>query len=304
MTQSQYDRGHFVEVLRGSSIIRKPQDRSHGRTLFIVGYLLWLSGFLALLAVIWFGTQDDPDDYSIPGLIAQRDHAAATSILGVIPILLITAGWVAGVYLMNKGQRMQTPDVFSELDRLPDRRPILFLRPFSRDNTEGFFKFRTSTGDGFEMTVAKEMRKVGPVIAVGKPGEALPPIGAARFYIGDEYWKPTIIEILAASQFILLVYGSTAGLLWELQQIVESIDPSKLIICIPRQRNLGREHAAWQEFREKTRHIFPQPLPESVESAIFLRFEESWKPALVGVGGSRTGKRAIRKALHACIGPP
>jgi hypothetical protein len=303
VTQPTYDRSHLLKILRESSIVREPRDRSDGRAVFIVGYLVWASGFLVLLAVVFLGSQDVGDDYSIPGLIARRDHAAAMTIYSVLPIVFISAGWAVGVYLMNKGRRLQTPDVFAELDRLPDRRPILFLRSFCRDNTEGFFKFRTTTGDSFEMAVANEMRKLGPVIAVGKPGEALPPIGAARFYIGDEHWKPTITEVLAASQFIVLVYGSTAGLLWEIEQIIKAEDPSKLIICIPKHRNLRREQASWQEFRESTRHIFPQPLPESVESSLFLRFQESWEPVLVGDDGSRVGRRAIRKGLQACIAP-
>jgi hypothetical protein len=33
-----------------------------------------------------------------------------------------------------------------------------------------------------------------PVIAVGKPGETLPELGAARMYVGHEDWQRTLLE--------------------------------------------------------------------------------------------------------------
>jgi hypothetical protein len=63
---------------------------------------------------------------------------------------------------------------------------VLYLRSFALDAQLG----RPSRMERFlgtiplanaEQAIVKVLRKYGPVIAIGRPGEALPPLGAARF---------------------------------------------------------------------------------------------------------------------------
>jgi len=71
---------------------------------------------------------------------------------------------------------------------------------------------------------------LGPVIAIGRPGERTPSVGAARMYLGDE-WKDVVHDLLKRSQFILMFAGTTTHFGWELQEVFQN-DPFVPIILI------------------------------------------------------------------------
>jgi hypothetical protein len=52
----------------------------------------------------------------------------------------------------------------------------------------------------------------GPFVAIGKPGEALPPAGAARTYKSDNPWQVRVLELIRSSKLVLMLAGSTEGL--------------------------------------------------------------------------------------------
>ena len=59
------------------------------------------------------------------------------------------------------------------------------------------------------------MARVGPVIAIGKPGERLPQLGAARLYVDDDHWRDTIDDLMAESALVVVRAGDTPNLWWE-----------------------------------------------------------------------------------------
>src|SRR5262249_34344710 len=63
------------------------------------------------------------------------------------------------------------------------RRPVLFLRAFADDEMVVSLSDRSLMAGQevtFEEIIAQEFAQVGPVIAIGRPGERSPPPGAAR----------------------------------------------------------------------------------------------------------------------------
>jgi hypothetical protein len=70
-------------------------------------------------------------------------------------------------------------------------------------------------------------------VAIGRPGEALPQLGAARTYASDAEWRAKVLAIMAASRLIAVIVGATPGLGWELGQIVERGWTDKLLLVIP-----------------------------------------------------------------------
>jgi hypothetical protein len=82
---------------------------------------------------------------------------------------------------------MRAKSASDELASAGARRPILYLRSFeidedtSRPSILEFFGILLATSTP-EQKLAQQLSRVGPVIAIGRPGEALPPLGAARFY--------------------------------------------------------------------------------------------------------------------------
>src|SRR5215475_727256 len=86
---------------------------------------------------------------------------------------------VLGVYFTN-----QLMDSFPELVRFLGRISLslipffLYLRPFSHDAHETPSGLKRPS----EMILRAALKNVGPLVAVGKPEEGLPPLGATRIY--------------------------------------------------------------------------------------------------------------------------
>src|SRR5205085_2988295 len=86
-----------------------------------------------------------------------------------------------------------------------NRAPILYLRPFSHDmraTPHGIFKKPS------EMILRAALENVGPLIAVGKPGEGLPPLGATRIYFLQSEWKDRVAEVMSISRLVIIETGN------------------------------------------------------------------------------------------------
>jgi hypothetical protein len=127
-----------------------------------------------------------------------------------------------------------------ELITQDPRPPVLLLRAFSDDQnklgeTEGAIGpwRRTIT---LEEILTGQLTQLGPTIAVGRPGELLPPPGAARLWLDNNAWQNGIHILLEECQYIVMVMGrirGNDGLAWELEQIKHLGLLSKLILIVP-----------------------------------------------------------------------
>src|SRR5206468_13108961 len=75
--------------------------------------------------------------------------------------------------------------------------------------------------------------RYGPVVAVGRPGDRLRPLGAVRDYLTDDAWQARVEQLMRQACAIVLVAGRTAGLGWELRKIVELDLLGKLVLLFP-----------------------------------------------------------------------
>ena len=73
------------------------------------------------------------------------------------------------------------------------------------------------------------------VVALGKPGEKLPPLGATRVYETDEDWKGTITDWVSHADQIILVAATTRATSWEKEQISQTGKLRELFIVFPKQ---------------------------------------------------------------------
>jgi hypothetical protein len=132
----------------------------------------------------------------------QRRVAAAKFLAFVAYILLV--GWlvalVLGLYRLVTGQ--------SDVDALASTKP----------SAEEF--------------LVSLLDPLGPVIAIGRPGEKIPPVGAARMYLGDE-WKEVVQDLLKQSQLILMFAGTTSHFEWELQRVFQNDPFVPTILILP-----------------------------------------------------------------------
>lgn len=186
---------------------------------------------------------------------------------------------VVGVLLMIRGGKLKSIPAADVLAQ-DTRSPILYLRSFADDVAEEKSQFRWVWFVPWvalrtqEEHLAGVMNKVGPFVAVGRPGERLPKIGAARMYIPDNEWQSKIGELLKKSRLVVLRAGRTEGLHWEFSQVVQQLKPLQLLIMFPAQKS----KKIYQQFREWANEILPKPLPEGRPKAGFLTFDVDWTP--------------------------
>ena len=112
--------------------------------------------------------------------------------------------------------------------------PILYLRSFSDDE-------RASTRHGAlteEEHLARALAWIGPLVAVGRPGERLPQVGAQRIYLTDDTWQARISELMKSSAMVVMRTGTGTGFHWELMHALSTLEPQKLLVVVDSRKEL------------------------------------------------------------------
>jgi len=177
---------------------------------------------------------------------------AVPSTLFLLYLLLIASGLNTLVqnylHFLRKRLAKTVDEVLAE-----NKAPVLYLRSFLDDKVAAKREVTLLTE---EEEVNKAFEQIGPMIAIGRPGEALPEAGAARAYFTDDQWQAAVYHYMDISRLIVLRAGLSQGLLWEVQNSIQRLTPSKLILLIP------FEKEAYNQFRERVQSLFPKPLPD------------------------------------------
>jgi len=125
-----------------------------------------------------------------------------------------------------------------------DPRPcVLFLRSFSDDqisleNVKPPWYLRVldpgSINSNLEELVVKTYSDIGPVIAIGRPTDEIPPLGAARHYLEGEDWQSTVRSLIREASVIIVGIGpSSEGLDWEINTIATEGQIDKTLFVVP-----------------------------------------------------------------------
>ena len=127
----------------------------------------------------------------------------------------------------------------AETQAADPRAPIVLLRSF-RDDDLKIMRERTNAKGETETTfvrleeaIADQFEAFGPLVAIGRPGEKMPTLGAARNYHSDAEWKAAVQSWIDKAQILLLVPGLTPGLGWELAEIERRGHIAKLLVLMP-----------------------------------------------------------------------
>jgi hypothetical protein len=250
------------------------------------------AGVLAL----FFGVQYGCRFLGIPGLILY--------ILG-FPVVMM-----AMLHFARLVNRRRTLNAVEELSRAKGRKPVVYLRSFAFENLSdesGWkvavrrclrclleenpfsipedladrFDFGPTPGNVFEIKAAEVFRRIGPVVAIGRPGESLPLLGAARLYVSHENWQAVVGELTVRAQLVAWVTGTTGGLQWELEHLLGAIPPDKLLVLVHAQifrDDPERRDREWQTVVDKLGPAFPKGLPTNIGEAWVIRFGPGWEP--------------------------
>lgn len=188
------------------------QNPNTGRRQKLVGRIILVSGIVGLIAVN----------------VAFRDsNPILSSILSLVAILGAIFGWSRS----HEADRhfVQSASETLKSDRRP---PTLYLRSFAGEADTNFE----------EVALAEVVAEIGPMVAIGRPGDELPPLGATRDYLPDRDWKAHVQHLMDQSSLVILVAGETDGLTWELSECYRRIKHNRLLVMVP---NDEREFAAF-----------------------------------------------------------
>jgi hypothetical protein len=267
----------------------------------LAGIALFLSPFFLDRYISHVQNGGNPDSNVDNGLFPQ---------LAVFSVLSITIS-IGGVALVQLGHRLGLSG--AEIHLESSITPILFLRSFGADgrgnlNPDGFAAaalgirasvlfeklgvlgnihpiraLRLAVGcacDTSEEQLARFFRKLGPFVAVGRPGEVIATSGAERLYIEEDEWKCRIVELLQRSQVIVLQPGRSRGIWWEIETCVRTLPPEKLLFCLS---GLENSAEAYDEFRARLEGIINRPLPRNIGNRRFICFDPNWNPQALSI---------------------
>jgi hypothetical protein len=127
--------------------------------------------------------------------------------------------------------------------RLADpRRPVLFLRSFGDDQVSLAqakvpwllrFSDALAIAGTLEELLLREFGYLGPVVAIGKPSDWLPPLGAAREYCQGEAWREVAGSLMDQASLIVVGVGHSEGLAWEIAALRDKGLLSKTVFVLP-----------------------------------------------------------------------
>jgi hypothetical protein len=116
----------------------------------------------------------------------------------------------------------------------------LWLRSFGDDNVRitavgpfGVLSWVFGFRARLEEFVARSTLAHGPLVAIGKPGEPYPLLGAARTYVRDGQWKQVVENAVRSAEAIILLAGSSAGLSWEVDLVAASDRRDRVLVLLP-----------------------------------------------------------------------
>ena len=131
-----------------------------------------------------------------------------------------------------------------------------------------------------EEQIARAIGQRAPMVAIGRPGERLPQLGAYRVYTSDDEWQDKVYEMLDRSELVVMRAGETEGFWWEIENVFKLIPPERIVLLLPKKR------AEFETFAERIAPYLPTPLPEYSPGGLrasfggILWFDEEFTPSI------------------------
>jgi hypothetical protein len=201
---------------------------------------------------------------------------SVTNTLGHIGLLIVIPALVfvalplyrGTTRLMFHGRRVLAADARVTLER-DTRAPIIYLRAFGADKTQGQMLDTSGAFLGtLEERIMRALGKYGPVVALGQPGEELPPLGAARLYVSDNhYWREEVTRLLAVARLVVVRPATSEAVLWEVCEAANTVNTARLAFYV-----YGLAGEEWQAFVEAVadKDCLPVRLPMQLDPETIL----------------------------------
>jgi hypothetical protein len=202
-------------------------------------------------------------------------------------VFMIFLMLIPGAFLYHRG-RQYAAQARTESIVTTSKAHVLYLRAFETDRSfkvwQSQWAYWAFLGTE-EEKLADVLRPFGDLIAIGRPNERLPTLGAARIYTSDEEWKDVVERQMQAAQLVVIRAGGGENVFWELTQAIKILDPQRLLILV---LNMWDDY---ELFRTRVSSLLPVPLPaptllrSSWPPSGFIGFAEDWTPRFLALGG-------------------
>jgi len=157
------------------------------------------------------------------------------------------------------------------------------MRPFLADKESEQYEVATT----FRMNKTAEDKLVsvldnfGPVVAVGMPGEEIPPLGAVRLYFEDTEWRNKVEALIMISQLVVIEAGFTDALEWEISTAIRAHRPGQIIISFLSSHVLHPSECQryYEIFLILAGRLLSMPLsefPQQISNGYFMYFDDDW----------------------------
>ena len=129
--------------------------------------------------------------------------------------------------------------------RVTDRRPpVVYLRSFTADkrlSRRPLALGRLAAFRSEEEQMVAALREVGPVFALGKPGERLPRLGASRVYVDGAEWQQQVLAWFRSAALVVIHIPAspTDGLVWEIEQGLQLVERDRLAFVVTSSAGAG-----------------------------------------------------------------
>ncbi len=164
------------------------------------------------------------DMFAIAAVVVLSQHKAYT---WMIPTLILASLAIVtfrvGKRLVVRGRRHRTSTIVT-FEQVVETPFILYLRSFADDRArQEFDAYDLRLGRGHqnlfsnlflssrtqEERIAGALKPFGRVVAVGSPGESLPPAGAHRMYLPADAWQDTVADLMQCAQLVVVAAGAS-----------------------------------------------------------------------------------------------
>ncbi|MCW8889097.1 MAG: hypothetical protein OQL20_00380 [Sedimenticola sp.] len=181
----------------------------------------------------------------IASLDVENDWISLVMLLGApaVGLALLFRLLTASQRARRHRQQLTAPEAGKVLAEDP-RPPVLLLRAFRMDEADSDAAIPGDIPLTFEEFIVRPLKLYGPVVAIGRPDETLPPLGAHREYVSND-WQGRVKELLNLAQIIVVILDDTPGLKWELEQLFEKGLRKKVLMIVPAENQDGLRTLGW-----------------------------------------------------------
>ncbi|MFI6850035.1 hypothetical protein OG535_40020 [Kitasatospora sp. NBC_00085] len=184
--------------------------------------------------------------------ISWMSHDGGASVPWWDKFIVLPATAVASVDLFRLGRalgvvgRQHLVEVVNSPQELDVDSYVLYLRSFDDDVRRASLEenqhhppgpgavlpdlFLSDRTD--EEQLAAALASVAPLVAVGRPGERLPLLGARRLYLPLDDWQDTVRQLMERARLVVMVLGMGPGLMWEFIEAVRILPPERLVLMV------------------------------------------------------------------------